>query len=137
MIKFYITYNKRKYLHYIIMCWFILTKKMIKKRSQIKILYENMLNTYVNMADDMFGNNQIENPSVQDAMSYYSKKNFQRKEMTKKSYYITKEEIYESDYKVEKRKGDEFSETNKFPEKRESKRYHRKIKQYNEEDKEE
>ena len=34
----------------------------------MKFLYENLLKTYMNLADDIFGNNQKENPSVQDAM---------------------------------------------------------------------
>ena len=34
----------------------------------IKFLYENLLKTYMSLANDIFGNNQIENPSVQDAM---------------------------------------------------------------------
>ena len=35
---------------------------------EMKFLYENLLKTYMNLADDIFGNNQKENPSVQDAM---------------------------------------------------------------------
>lgn len=34
----------------------------------MKFLYENLLRTYMTLANDIFGNNQIENPSVQDAM---------------------------------------------------------------------
>ena len=34
----------------------------------MKFLYENLLKTYMSLANDIFGNNQIENPSVQDAM---------------------------------------------------------------------
>ena len=34
----------------------------------MKYLYENLLKTYMNLANDIFGNNQYENPSVQDAM---------------------------------------------------------------------
>ena len=34
----------------------------------MKLLYENMLTTYVSMADDMFGNNKLNNPSIQDCM---------------------------------------------------------------------
>ena len=59
---------KRRYLHYIILCWLAYTRNMNRKRKHIKTLYENMLNTYMHMADDVFGNNQKENPSVQDAL---------------------------------------------------------------------
>ena len=34
----------------------------------MKYLYENLLKTYMSLANDIFGNNQKENPSVQDAM---------------------------------------------------------------------
>ena len=34
----------------------------------MKFLYENLLRTYMSLAKDIFGNNQLENPSVQDAM---------------------------------------------------------------------
>ena len=34
----------------------------------MKFLYENLLRTYMTLANDIFGNNQFENPSVQDAM---------------------------------------------------------------------
>ena len=61
-------YSKRKYLHYIIIAWLAYTKTMNQKRSHVKTLYENMLSTYMNMADDVFGPNQKENPSVQDAL---------------------------------------------------------------------
>ena len=61
-------YSKRKYLHYIIIAWLAYTKTIRQKRSQVKLLYENMLSTYMNMADDVFGANQKENPSVQDAL---------------------------------------------------------------------
>ena len=61
-------YNRRKYLHYILMSWFLHTMSNIKKRTQMKLLYENMLTTYVSMADDMFGNNKLNNPSIQDCM---------------------------------------------------------------------
>ena len=100
-------FNKRKYLHYIIMSWLIYTITTIKKRNQIKMLYENMLTTYVSMADDIFGKNKKNNPSIQDCMFeiidtdkyqikeledvpiakiYYSKKNGQRKIYTNLKY---------------------------------------------------
>ena len=63
-----IIYTKRRYLHYILLCWLALTKNLSKKKQHIKILYENMLNTYMNMTDDLFGNNKNENQSVQDAL---------------------------------------------------------------------
>ena len=61
-------YAKRRYLHYILLCWLIYTRNINRKRKHIKALYENMLSTYMHMADDVFGNNQKENPSVQDAL---------------------------------------------------------------------
>ena len=59
---------KRRYLHYILLCWLAYTRNLNRKRKHVKALYENMLNTYMHMADDVFGNNQKENPSVQDAL---------------------------------------------------------------------
>ena len=59
---------KKRYLHYILLCWLAYMKNMKRKREHVKALYENMLNTYMHMADDIFGNNQKENPSVQDAL---------------------------------------------------------------------
>ena len=61
-------YAKRRYLHYILLCWLALARNLSKKKQHIKILYENMLNTYMNMADDIFGNDNIKNPSVQKAL---------------------------------------------------------------------
>ena len=66
--RLYSIYSKRKYLHFIIVAWLAYTKTINQKRSHVKILYENMLSTYMNMADDVFGANQKENPSVQDAL---------------------------------------------------------------------
>ena len=61
-------YTRKRYLHYIILCWLAYKRNLKKKREDIKVLYENMLNTYMNMADDVFGKNQKDNPSVQDAL---------------------------------------------------------------------
>ena len=61
-------YAKRRYLHYILLCWLALTRNLSKKKQHIKILYENMLNSYMNMADDIFGNDNTKNPSVQKAL---------------------------------------------------------------------
>ena len=58
----------RKFLHYIIMFWHLYTKKIHKKRENMKFLYENLLKTYMSLADDIFGYNQNENPSVQDVL---------------------------------------------------------------------
>ena len=66
--RLYSIYSKRKFLHYIIIAWLAYTKTINQKRSHVKTLYENMLSTYMNMADDVFGVNQKENPSVQDAL---------------------------------------------------------------------
>jgi hypothetical protein len=89
------------------MYWFIYSISNIKKRNKIKLLYENMLTTYVSMADDIFGNNRENNPSVQDYMfeildsnkyqikdledvpiakTYYSKKQGDKKAFSKITY---------------------------------------------------
>ena len=61
-------FSRRRFIHYIILIWYIYSKKLHKKRNNMKFLYENLLKTYMSLANDIFGNNQIENPSVQDAM---------------------------------------------------------------------
>ena len=115
LTRLLILYNKRRFSHYIIMYWYVYTINRIKKRNKIKALYENMMNTYVNMADDVFGNNKIENPSIQDAMyeavesnkfqmrqyddvplarNYYSKKMGTKKIVTN-IMYVKKEKEYE------------------------------------------
>ena len=66
--RFNTIYSKRKYLHFILLAWLAYTKTIRQKRSHVKTLYENMLTTYMNMADDVFGVNQKQNPSVQDAL---------------------------------------------------------------------
>ena len=91
-------FSKRKYLHYILLCWLVYTRNIIKKRNNIKILYENMLNTYMHMADDIFGNNQKENPSVQDALfEAVDSDKFHTKDLKDvpiaEEYYKNKEEI--------------------------------------------
>ena len=91
-------YAKRRYLHYILMCWLIYTRNLNRKRKHIKALYENMLNTYMHMADDVFGNNQKENPSVQDALfEAVDSDKFHTKNMkdvpTAEKYYMNKKLI--------------------------------------------
>ena len=61
-------YSKKKFLHYILIAWLAYTRTIKQKRNNVKTIYENMLNTYMNLADDVFGSNQKENPSVQDAL---------------------------------------------------------------------
>jgi hypothetical protein len=78
------------------MYWFIYSISNIKKRNKIKLLYENMLTTYVSMADDIFGNNRENNPSVQDCMFEILDSNkYQIKELEDvpiaKSYYSKKQ----------------------------------------------
>jgi hypothetical protein len=111
LTRLMLVFNRRKFLHYIIMYWFIYSISNIKKRNKIKLLYENMLTTYVSMADDIFGNNRENNPSVQDCMfeildsnkyqikdledvpiakSYYSKKQGDKKAFSNIKY-ISKE----------------------------------------------
>ena len=89
------------------MYWFIYSINAAKKRAQMKMLYENMLTTYVSMADDIFGKNQKNNPSIQDFMfeivdtnkyqvkelddvpmakTYYSKKKSKKKIVTNIKY---------------------------------------------------
>ena len=50
------------------MSWLLYSINENKKRNQMKLLYKNMLTTYVNMADDIFGKDQKNNPSIQDFM---------------------------------------------------------------------
>ena len=104
LIRFY---NQKRFLHKIIMYWFIYSINAAKKRKQMKMLYENMLTTYVSMADDIFGKNQKNNPSIQDFMfeivdtnkyqvkeledvpmakTYYSKKKEEKKVITNIKY---------------------------------------------------
>ena len=61
-------FSRRRFIHFIILIWHIYAKNIHKKRVNMKYLYENLLKTYMSLANDIFGNNQIENPSVQDAM---------------------------------------------------------------------
>ena len=61
-------YSKQKYLLLIIIAWLAYTKNINYKRNNVKNLYENMMTTYMNVADDVFGKDQKENPSVQDAL---------------------------------------------------------------------
>ena len=61
-------FSRRRYIHYIILVWYIYAKNVHRKRVNMKFLYENLLRTYMSLAKDIFGNNQFENPSVQDAM---------------------------------------------------------------------
>ena len=114
MTRLMTVFNRRKFLHYIIMYWLIYSISTVKKRNQIKLLYENMLSTYISMADDIFGRNQKNNPSVQDCMfeiidsdkyqvkeledvpiakSYYSKKGEEKKTITNIKY-VKKEKNY-------------------------------------------
>jgi len=113
MTRLMTIFNKRKFLHYILMYWLIYTISNNKKRNKIKLLYENMLTTYVSMADDIFGNNKTDNPSIQDYMfeivdsnkyqvkeledvpmakTYYSKKNEEKKIVTNIKYVKTEVE---------------------------------------------
>ena len=61
-------FSKKKYIHFIIIAWLAYTRNIKNKRTNVKNLYENMINTYMTMAEDVFGKNQKENPSVQDAL---------------------------------------------------------------------
>ena len=61
-------FSRRRYIHYMILVWYIYAKNIHRKRVNMKFLYENLLRTYMSLAKDIFGNNQYENPSVQDAM---------------------------------------------------------------------
>jgi hypothetical protein len=61
-------FSRRRFIHFIILVWHIYAKNIHRKRANMKYLYENLLKTYMNVADDIFGNNQTSNPSVQDAL---------------------------------------------------------------------
>lgn len=90
-------YSKRRYLHFIIIAWLVYTRNIRQKRSHVQTLYENMLSTYMNIADDVFGNNQKENPSVQDALfeavdsNKFQTKNLQDVPLAKEYYENRKE----------------------------------------------
>ena len=124
LIRFY---NQKTFLHKIIMYWFIYSINAAKKRKQMKMLYENMLTTYVSMADDIFGKNQKNNPSIQDFMfeivdtnkyqvkeledvpmakTYYSKKKEEKKVITNIKY-ITRNLEEEKETTI-------YKETNKY-----------------------
>ena len=104
LIRFH---NQKAFIHKILMYWFLYSINVVKKRNQMKMLYENMLTTYVSMADDIFGKNQKNNPSIQDCMfeivdtnkyqvkqledvpmakTYYSKKKEEKKIITNIKY---------------------------------------------------
>ena len=61
-------FNRKKFIRYLILCWFINTNSSLTKKNQMKILYENMLTTYISIADDIFGNNKDNNPSIQHSI---------------------------------------------------------------------
>jgi len=91
-------FSKKRFLHFIIVAWLAYTRTIKQKRSHVQTLYENMLNTYMNLADDVFGNNQKENPSVQDALfEAVDSSKFQTKILQDvplaKEYYEKKKEI--------------------------------------------
>ena len=91
-------FSKKRFLHYIIIAWLAYTRTINQKRSHVQSLYENMLNTYMNLADDVFGSNQKENPSVQDALFEAVDSNkFQTKHLQDvplaKEYYENKKEM--------------------------------------------
>ena len=94
LIRFY---NQKAFIHKILMYWFLYSINVVKKRNQMKMLYENMLTTYVSMADDIFGKNQKNNPSIQDCMFEIVDTNkYQVKELEDvpiaKTYYSKKKE---------------------------------------------
>ena len=134
LTRLILVFNKRKFLHYIMMYWLVYTITIIKKRNQIKMIYENMLTTYVSMADDIFGRNKKNNPSIQDCMFeiidtdkfqikdledvpiakiYYSKKNGEKKILTNIKY-IEKELLEEKEYGFYKEMTKSYFSTNKY-----------------------
>ena len=135
LTRLMLVFNRRKFLHYIIMYWFIYSISNIKKRNKIKLLYENMLTTYVSMADDIFGNNRENNPSVQDCMfeildsnkyqvkdledvpiakSYYSKKQGDKKAFSNIKYisqeFYKNKELSQRKYPINNTEGNIESE---------------------------
>ena len=118
LIRFY---NQKTFLHKIIMYWFIYAINAAKKRKQMKMLYENMLTTYVSMADDIFGKNQKNNPSIQDFMFEIVDTNkYQVKELEDvpmaKTYYSKKKEEKKviTNIKYITRNLEDEKETNKY-----------------------
>ena len=91
-------FSKKRYLHLIIISWLSYTRNILHKRNHVNTLYENMVTTYMNVADDVFGKNQKENPSVQDALfEAVDSTKFQTKRMQDvplaKDYYLKKKNI--------------------------------------------
>jgi hypothetical protein len=62
---------KMRYKHKILFIWTLYTKTQMKKRLKMKSMYENMNKLYLQMADSLFGNNQQNNPSIQDSVKGY------------------------------------------------------------------
>ena len=93
-----IVFSKKRYLHFILIAWLAFTKNIMQKRTHVKSLYENMISTYMNIADDVFGNNKKQNPSVQDALFEVVDSNkFQTKDIDDvplaQEYYENKKDI--------------------------------------------
>ena len=91
-------FSKKRYIHFMIIAWLAYTRNIKQKRTHVKSLYENMISTYMNLADDVFGNNQKQNPSVQDALFEAVDSNkFQTKDMEDvplaQEYYEKKKDI--------------------------------------------
>ena len=121
--RIYSTISKKKYLHFILIAWLSYVITIKKKRTNVKSLYQNMITTYMNMADDVFGNNQINNPSVQDALyeavntNKFRTKNLQDVPIAKEYYNLKKKTITTMSQQVIKYYGineDKENETKDF-----------------------
>ena len=86
-------FNRKKFLKYLILCWFINTNSSLTKKNQMKILYENMLTTYISIADDIFGNNKKNNPSIQHSIMEAVDSNKYQTKQLKELYFFTNNNI--------------------------------------------
>ena len=95
--------NKKKFLRYLILCWYINTNKTLTKKNQMKILYENMLTTYISIADDIFGNNKKNNPSIQHSMVEAVESNRYQSQNLEEFYFANKLKYMKSEIEKEKK----------------------------------
>ena len=95
-------FNKKKFLRYLILCWYINTNRTLTKKNQMKILYENMLTTYISIADDIFGNNKKNNPSIQYSMVEAVDSNKYQTKNVNEIYFTNNLKYIKSDIEKEK-----------------------------------
>ena len=67
-------FSLKRFVHEVIMIWKIYTKRVSKKRKNMKSMYEQMNVLYLKMANSLFGNDQPDNPSIQDSFQEITSK---------------------------------------------------------------